>query len=57
MPMNEELDKSKPHPGARWLPVEFTAEKFAEAEAAADFEIAELFYEMGAAAGDEDLSR
>ena len=29
----------------------------AEAEAAADFEIAELFDEMGAAAGDEDLSR
>jgi len=29
----------------------------AEAEAAADFEIAELFDEMGAAAGDEELSR
>jgi large subunit ribosomal protein L9 len=29
----------------------------AEAEAAADFEIAELFDDMGAAAGDEDLSR
>ena len=29
----------------------------AEAEAAADFESAELFDEMGAAAGDEDLSR